>query len=94
MKSQAIMDVIAFIFALVAFVTAAASASKVKVLEKQIALIRRHVKFSDIDMLSPETKALIGQAEKKEIIAAIRQELGISNEDAEALIQRIEGEAK
>ena len=86
------MDVIALILAFFAFATAAACGSKIKVLEKRIALIKGYVNFSDIDMLSSETKRLIGQADKEVVIKAIRKELEISQKDAEILIENIQSE--
>jgi lauroyl/myristoyl acyltransferase len=87
------MDIIALVLALFGIAMAAASRSKIKILEKRISLIRRHVKFSDMEMLSTETKELIGKATRDECIQAISEELGISQEDAEFLMETIESES-
>lgn len=84
------MEVIAFMIAAFVFAKAVGNESKIKVLERQLSFLKQHVQLTDIDLLSPETKGMVGQLPRSEIIKAIRKEVSVTREEAEALIDEME----
>lgn len=84
------MEVIAFMIAAFVFAKAVGNESKIKVLERQLSFLKQHLQLTDIDLLSPETKGMVGQLPRSEIIKAIRKEVSVTREEAEALIDEME----
>ena len=69
-----------------------ACVARVRALERHVAVLKRHMKITDMDLLSPETRSMIGHAEVKQIRKAIIKELSITEEAADDLIEKINGE--
>ncbi len=84
------MEVIAFMIAAFVFAKAVGNESKIKVLERQLSFLKQHLQLTDIDLLSPATKGMVGQLPRSEIIKAIRKEVSVTREEAEALIDEME----
>ncbi|WP_221029873.1 hypothetical protein [Actomonas aquatica] len=79
------MDVIAFLIAFFAFLTAAHCKTQIKTLERQMAVLRARSPIADLDLLSEETKALIAQDRKSEALYAIKADVGCSLKEAEPI---------